>query len=316
MWPLIETVLPVFALMLLGAALRKGGMLDSAMERSLNTLCYWVLLPVFLTWNTATAPALAPADLRGVAAMMATVFALLFLGMALIPLLRLPPLSRGTFLQSCFRANNAYVGVPVIAFALQNQPPDTAARGLGLAAVILTPSVLLYNFLGVLALEWDRRHSSEAHPFQTWLRGTFRNPLVIGCVTGLLWNLLPVPAPALLGRIANPLGAAAFPLALLAIGARITSLPWHHFGKNTAGVILVKNALAIPTAFGLCRLFGVDPLGTLVVMVMSACPTAIASYVLVDQLDGDRDLGAATIAGTTALSVFSLIAALWAAPVY
>lgn len=316
MWTILEIVLPVFVLMILGIALRKGGLLDVPMEKALNTLCYWVLLPVFLTWNTAIAPPLDASALRGVTAMLAVVFLLLFLGLAFTPLLRLPPRSRGTFLQACFRSNNAYVGIPIITFALGETQPDLLAKGLGLAAVILTPSVLLYNFLGVLVLEWDRRHGAEQHPFQTWLRGTFKNPLVVGCLLGLLWNLLPLPTPALLGRIVTPLGTAAFPLALLAIGARIASLPWHHFGKNVLALALIKNAAPIPIAFWTCRVLQVDDLSMLIVLVMSACPTAVASYVLVDQLDGDRDLGAAAIATTTALSVFSLVAALWAATLY
>lgn len=316
MWTILETILPVFALMILGIALRKGGLLDVSMERALNTLCYWVLLPVFLTWNTAIAPAMDLSALRGIAAMLLVVFLLLFLGIAFIFPLRLPARSRGTFLQACFRSNNAYVGIPIITFALSESSPDVLARGLGLAAIILTPSVLLYNFLGVLVLEWDRRHTSESHPFQTWLRGTFRNPLVVGCLLGLLWNFLPLPTPDMIGRVVTPLGTAAFPLALLAIGARIASLPWHHFGKGIAALALVKNVAPIPLAFAVCRLLNVDELSMLIVLVMSACPTAVASYVLVDQLDGDRDLGAAAIAATTALSVFSLVAALWAASLY
>lgn len=312
MWTILETILPVFALMLLGIALRKGGLLDASMEKSLNTLCYWVLLPVFLTWNTATAPPIDPSALRGVSAMLIVVFLLLLLGLLTLLPLRLPPRSRGTFLQACFRSNNAYIGIPIIGFALRDSTPEHLAQGLGLAAVILTPSVLLYNFLGVLVLEWDRRHTTESHPFKTWLNGTFKNPLVAGCLLGLAWNLLALPAPALLGRIVNPLGAAAFPLALLAIGARIASLPVHHFGKGILGTVLVKNAAAVPLAVIVCRLLNTDPLSTLAVTVMSACPTAVASYVLVDQLDGDRDLGAAAIAATTALSLLSLFAALWA----
>jgi predicted permease len=179
--------------------------------------------------------------------------------------------------------------------------------------VILTPSVLLYNLLGVLVLEGDRRHTSEFHPLRTWMRGMFRNPLVIGCLLGLGWNFLRLPTPALLGRIINPLGEAAFPLALLAIGARIAALPWHHFGRGIVGICLIKNVAPIPLAFLVCRLLQVDAISTLVVMVMSACPTAVASYVLVDQLDGDRDLGAAAIAATTLFSILSLSAALWLA---
>jgi len=315
MWTILETIAPVFVLMLAGFALRKSGFLDVSMENAMNKLCYWVLLPVFLTWNTATARSIDASALRGVAAMLAVVFLLLLSGIVLHLLLRLPHRSQGTFLHACFRSNNAYIGLPIIAFALRAMPPEPLTQAMGIAAVILTPSVLLYNLLGVLVLEWDRRHSSEFHPLRTWLRGMVRNPLVIGCVLGLVWNLAALPAPAIVGRIVSPLGNAAFPLALLAIGARIASLPWHHFGRGILGVCLVKNVVTLPLSFWTCRLLNVDEVSTLIVMVMSACPTAVASYVLVDQLDGDRDLSAAAIAATTVLSVFSLFAALWFATV-
>lgn len=309
------TIFPVFGIILLGFGLRKIGFLDPGMETALNKLSYWVCLPLFITWRMAKAPAVNAQALHTTLGLLLVTVAMVLLGLLTGALLRLPHRSRGTFLQAIFRGNLAYVGIPVITFAIAAQGPEAQRAAESLTVLTMTPIVLLYNLMGVMALEWDRRHESTHHPLRVWLRATVRNPLIIACIAGLIWNFARIPTPDLLERMINPLAAAAFPLALLAIGARIASLSWQHAGRGVLGVCLIKNVIALPLALGVCALLGLDGLPRLIVLVLSAVPTAVASYVLVDQLDGDRDLGAATIAATTAMSVLSLSAALWFAGV-
>lgn len=305
------TIFPVFGIIFLGFGLRKIGFLDTAMESALNKLAYWVCLPLFITWRMAKAPAVDARALQTTLGLLTVTVAMVALGLLTAPLLRLPKRSRGTYLQAIFRGNLAYVGIPVITFALAADGPAAQHAGESLAVLTMTPTVLLYNLMGVMALEWDRRHGTDHHPVRVWMRSTLRNPLILACVAGLVWNFSRLPTPELLERMIDPVASAAFPIALLAIGARIAALSWRHAGRGVLGVCLIKNALAIPLALGVCALLGLDELSSLVVLVLSAVPTAVASYVLVDQLDGDRDLGAATIAATTAASILSLAAALW-----
>lgn len=311
MLTILLTILPVFALIFLGVLLRKTGFLDAAMESAANKLAYWVCLPAFIVMRMGLAPRIDLEALRSGAALILVTFAMMVLGIILLLVLRLPRRSRGTFLHAGFRGNLAYIGIPVIIFALGEAPEAEILRAESLAVVTMTPVVLLYNLMGVMVLEWDRRHAHETHPLRAFTRSTLRNPLVIACVVGLVWNLTELPFPGLFERVASPLAAAAFPLALLAIGARIASLPLGHQFRANLGVCLVKNFLPLPMAWFVCEWLGVDPTTRLVVMVLSVVPTAVASYVLVDQLDGDRDLGASAIAATTLASIASLSLALW-----
>ncbi len=310
---IFSTLFPVFGLMLLGGLLRHIGFLDRAMEDAMNRYTYWIALPIFIALGMARAPAMAPPALRGTLALCLCTLALVVAGYLLAALLRLPKRSRGTFVQAGFRGNLAYIGLPVIAFALRDDSEATQKLGNSLAILTMTPTVLLYNLLGVMVLEWDRRHLQASHPLLTWFRSTARNPLIIACLLGGLWNLLKLPVPDLALRSLSPLAATAFPLALLAIGARIRSLPWHQTGRGLFGACLVKNLLGLLFAHLLCRALGVDELTRLIVLVLASTPTAVASFVLVDQLDGDRDLGASTIAGTTLASLLGLATALWLA---
>lgn len=307
---IVQTLLPVFGLILFGGGLRHIGFLDGAMEAALNKFCYWIALPVFIVTKMARAPGIDSGALRGIGVLLAVTLLLMAAGILLARLLRLRPRSRGTFVQAGFRGNLAYVGIPVIAYALSDRAASVQEAGISLAVLIMTPIVLLYNLLAVTALEWDRRHQQSSHPFATTLRSTVRNPLILACIAGLIWNALSAPVPPLLRKMTDPLGATAFPLALTAIGARVRSLPWKQVGRGLLGACLVKNALGLGFAWSICRVFPVDDLTRLVVYILSATPSAVAAYVLVDQLDGDRDLAASAIAGTTAAAVPGLAAAL------
>jgi predicted permease len=307
---IVQTLLPVFGLILLGVVLRHVGFLDQAMEQSLNKFCYWIALPVFIVTKMAQAPGIDPGAARTIAALIAVTLLLAGAGVGVARLLRLPPRSRGTFVQAGFRGNLAYVGIPVIAYALSGRSESAVEAGVSLAVLTMTPAVLLYNLLAVAALEWDRRHDHASHPFATTLRSTLHNPLVLACLAGLVWNAASLPVPPLLRKMTDPLGATAFPLALAAIGARLRGLPWKQAGRGLLGACLVKNALGLAFAWAICRVFPMDDTARLVVYVLSATPSAVAAYVLVDQLDGDRDLAASAIAGTTVAAIPGLAAAL------
>lgn len=307
---ILQTLVPVFGLILAGGLLRHAGFLDAAMEQAFNKFCYWIALPVFIVTKVAEAPGIESSAFRGIAAMLLVTAGLFLGGNLLARLMRLPKRSTGTFTQAGFRGNLAYVGIPVIGFALSGQSPEVRMQGEFLAVLIMTPVVLVYNLLAVMVLEWDRRHEQSTHPLGTWVRSTLRNPLILACVAGLIWNAGGLPVPGELRNVTDPVGSTAFPLALMAIGARIRSLNAGHAGRGLAGACLVKNALGLGLAFVACRILDLEGVPALVVMVLASTPTAVATFVLVDQLDGDRDLAAASIAGTTLCSILSLSGAL------
>ncbi|MDA3873897.1 MAG: AEC family transporter [Kiritimatiellae bacterium] len=310
MMSLALILFPVFGLMMLGSLLRHLSFLDTGMEAAFNRFCYYVALPVFIVLKVARSPGITPHALTSAAALLLVTFGLLLAGYLFCMIFKINKRSRGTFVQTGFRGNLAYIGIPVIAYALGDQTPELRQQAETLAILTMAPTVLVYNLLGVMVLEWDRRHETTGHPINAWLSSTLRNPLIIACVAGLIWNLTSLPVPEVLLQIGTPLGSTAFPLALLAIGARIYSLPWKHIGPAAIGVSLTKNGLGLLLGWLVTLLFQLEGINQLVILILSSCPTAVATYVLVDQLDGDRDLAASAIAATTIGSLFGLAGAL------
>src|SRR5690606_6742913 len=74
---------------------------------------------------------------------------------------------------------------------------------------------------------------------------------------------------------------------------------------------VVKNGIGLLLGLAVSQVFHLEGIPRLVLLVLSVCRTAVASYVLVDQLTGDRDLAASSIATTTFGSSFALAAARW-----
>jgi len=312
---LLQTLTPVFFLIATGVFLRHIRFLDANMESALNRLAYWVALPLFITIKMAQAPIPKAETLQVCLASLLITVLMIVAAYVVAALFRFKGRGRGALVHVAFRGNIAYVGLPVIAFALRNEPQEIQLEAQSLAILIMTPLVLFYNLLAVMVLEWERRHEQESHPVATWLKASSRNPLILASVLGLilnvLLNLFHVSVPKLIGDCITPLGSTAFPLALLAIGARIRSLSLAKAGPQVLVACLLKNLIGVLVGWGCIVLMGLEGLGALVLLVFSATPTAVASYVLVDQLDGDRDLTAAAIAGTTLMSLLSLSAGLW-----
>jgi len=310
MMRLIEILFPVFGLLFLGGFLRQIDFVDQKMETSLNRFCYFIALPVFIVHQVATAPLLDAQTLETGIGIQAVSISLWILAMLTASLFGVSARSRGTFSQSCIRGNLAFVGLPVLAYALSDRSIEEQNLTSAEAVLAMGGVVFLYNILGVLSLEWDRRHEKGGNPWVRCILSSMQNPLLIACFVGLVWNISELPMPQPLSRMASPVGATAFPLALIAIGARIRGLKLHDFGLPILGAALLKNAASVGLGVLVAHLLGIEGNSRLILLVLCATPTAVATYVLVDQLDGDRSLAASAIAISTVASVFSLSAAL------
>ena len=134
------------------------------------------------------------------------------------------------------------------------------------------------------------------------------NPLLVACVVGVLISLSGFALPGPINRTLGELGNFALPLALLCVGGKIAAT------KLRGNIRLPLLASAIKLAVGpvvgwfAAGWLGVGRIETAVALIMLACPTAVASYVLTEQLGGDSALSAGAVVVSTILSIASLAA--------
>ena len=288
-------LLPDFALILLGVAIRRWMHLGDHFWSGVEKLVYFILFPALLI-NAIIKTRL---DLASAMPLLGTAFAAMAAGMLLgiLPRLfsQLPALTYASMFQCAYRFNS-YIALAVAGMLFGS--PGIATMGL-----IVGAAVPIANLVSVWMLA---RHGEVG----LW-REVARNPLIWGTAAGFLLNLLgfvpPAPLQAFLGRLAD----ASIALGLITVGAalRLESTPGvRGFSFWLLGVKLI----ALPLVAQLVGAqLGLSGLNYQVVVLFAAMPTASSAYILAMRMGGDGRSVAWLISATTLGSMLTL--PLWAA---
>lgn len=288
-------LLPDFALILLGAAIRRWMALGEHFWLGLEKLVYFVLFPALLI-NALLRTRL---DLAAALPLLATAYLAMIGGMALglVPRLlsRVPALTFASVFQCGYRFNS-YIGLAAAGLLFGD-------AGIATMGLIVGAAVPLANLASVWMLA---RHGQVGLG-----RELIRNPLILATLTGFLLNLsgLEPPAPllALLGRLAD----ASIALGLIAVGA---ALRLHHVPgvQGVAFWFLAVKLLALPVlALAVGAWLGLSGLNYQVVVLFAALPTASSAYILAVRMGGDGRSVAWLISVSTLASMVTL--PMWAA---
>jgi predicted permease len=295
----LSSILPVCLLMLLGAALRRFHFLPDAFFSQLNRLGFWLLLPDLLFCTILRAPAAAGGDgLKIGAVLCACSVAVTIAAWLATRLMRLPGGSARALMQAAMRGNLAYTALPVVLYAFGEN-----SRAAAIAAFALAPAIPFYNFWAVLILTSgaDAPGTPRLRRLLHAAAAVFRNPLIIGCLLGLIAQRSGIRLPEGVFNALNTLGQAALPCALLALGAGLTGESMRRsFRPALAGTVL--KLLAMPAiGYGLMCATGFGSELRLIALLFLASPCAVTSYVMADQMGADKDLAASAIALSTLL---------------
>jgi len=308
--PVVETLAPLILLIALGAGLAHIRFLGAEFMADLNKLAFWIALPALLFTSAAHASEPGSQTWLLLGVMLAVTLLISLLGWLASLLLRVPTHTRGTLVQSAFRGNLAYIGIPVLAYHFATIEAHGSKKALATAVVVMVLLMATYNVLAVIVLQWSH-HASAGADWRKLARSILTNPLLLAGLLGLLLPLLHITLPSFVDRTLQALGNAAVPIALLCIGGSlaITSLEGRISWIVTAALLKVA---ALPVlAYLLGRLAGLGPDEMRIALVLAACPTAAASFVMARQMGGDPSLASGSIVLSTILSGASLAAILW-----
>jgi predicted permease len=302
---ILETLAPLVLLIVLGAGLAHIKFLGREFMADLNKLAFWIALPalLFTSASHASEPGGQTGLLLGV--LLAATFLIIGAAWAVSFLLRLPGSARGTLMQSAFRGNLAYIGIPVLAYSLGGDE-----RAMATAVIVMVLLMATYNVLAVIVLQQPNQHTGGADLTRV-LKGIATNPLMLAGLLGLAFPFAGIVLPGFVNRALDSLGAAAVPIALLCIGGSLAITPLRGRRSWIIAAALLKVAVLPFLAYGLGRVAGLGPGELRIAMVLAACPTAAASFVMAKQMGGDEALASGSIALSTVLSALSLAAALW-----
>jgi len=298
-----NSLMPVFLLIALGKLLRQKRF-SSDLFSDLNHITYWIALPALLFVKISQASFGGDGAVR----ISGIVLTATFIGIAIsyfaAHLLRLPSQAKGAFVQGCGRANNAFIGLPVILYALAEAHPEIEA----VATLSLAPAIIFYNIFSVVVLV---SHSGQRlggrETARLFAKQLSTNPLIIACVLGLIVQLSGFHLPVVASRTLSALGKIALPLALLSVGASINFAQLRGTAKTSVIAASIKVFIFPLVGYFVALVWpGVTPPERVAALIFLACPTAVASYVLADIFGSDKELAGRIIVISTLLSAVSL----------
>jgi predicted permease len=301
MTDVLAGLIPVFAIIALGTALKQVAILDEAGWRAVERLTYFILFPCFLFG------AIAFADFGGAPiGRLSLILAIAMLAMASLTFACRPALSLdGPGFTSLFQGSvrwNSYVALGAIT-AILGKP------GLALIAVAIAVMVPLANTLCVMVL---MRYASHHRASPAMLAGQVaRNPLIVACAAGVAAQLVGLTVPETLATGIDLVGKAALPLGLLAVGASLD------FGDLRARIMPLVAAstlklLVMPLLVaGLAAVMGVTGPAMVAALICAAVPGAPSSFILARQLGGDAPLMAGITTVQTVAALITMPLMLW-----
>ncbi|MFP4037368.1 MAG: AEC family transporter [Desulfobacteraceae bacterium] len=300
---IINTIVPVFLVILLGHALRRLGFLPGSLTAPLNRLVYYVAIPAMIFDSIAGASFELHFRLSVLLGTLGPVLAVFCAAGAVGGILGFPRQERGTFVQNAAHGNLGYIGFAVSFYFLGED-------GLTRATIIAGFLILMQNLLSVIALQaFSPRRHDQRPGLKGLAAGVVGNPVVLSSMAGIAFNLSGLSLPRILGRALEIISGMALPLALLVIGAGLSfELIRTHLRfvvPSAALKLFVLPGLGLLTYW----LLGLDNSDFLPGLILLAAPTATVSYVMAAELGGSESQAGAAVSMSTLLS--SLTYTLW-----
>lgn len=279
---MVMALFPLIILIAMGYAFKRVQFLTDEFWRGAEKLNYLILFPVLLFNNLAYIKL----ELATFAQMLVALFIVIIMSTLTLwivkALFHIPIARFGVYVQSHIRFNT-YMGLSIISLLF-------GAQGMQMFAMIIALTIPLVNVISVLAF-------SQGQGLKTTqiLLSLIKNPLILGCVVGIVFNLLQLSLFSGVEQLFKILASMSLPLGLISVGAALQFAELKHdYSRlllNTLGRLLLMPCLA----YLICYALNLNHFETTILVVFFALPTASASYILTRYFQGDSQLMAGII---------------------
>ncbi|MDR1154974.1 MAG: AEC family transporter [Bacteroidales bacterium] len=299
----INAVAPLFILITAGYTARRINFVSDRFLSDASRFVFNFLLPLMLFRNIrgtfhgdfTNAPLIFTA--------VAGIGIVIILSSCMAPLLIKRRGQCGSMIQGIYRSNFLIYGMP-LATGMYGQD---AAHSIAMLMGVMIP---FYNVAAVVILSVFSETRTTRLSLLHLLRDIARNPLIIGCVTGMLFGIFRIEMPVAISKPVSDLSAAASPLALFLMGGEfkfksLNNNLWKVFSVTAARLVLVPLVamlVFIPMGFRTIDLS--------VLLCIFATPAAVSSYIMAGNMGCDGELSGQIVVLTTvgsSLSIFLFV---------
>jgi len=283
-------------LMLTGYVLRAAQIGTKAVFDGINKLIFRVFLPVLLFYNIYKTDKNAVFDGKLILFCTLGILTVFFIGYFAVRKCTQENARRGVMLQGFFRSNVAFLGIPLVGYIC-------GGDAIGVASLTVSVVVPLVNILAVVCLERFRHGKPKV---LVLLRRIVTNPLVIGCVIGLLFSMLDLHLPTVLETAVSDAAKIATPLAMIVLGASFTFSGLQGYAKDVFITVSAKLIIIPLAAVMIAALLGFRNEGLVCILCTFGTPVAVASFSMAQQMDGDEMLASHVVVVSSAFCILTL----------
>ena len=293
----LEITGPICLLLFLGWLLNRIKFIDEQFIDTASKLVFNVTLPSLLFLNIIKSDRNAEIDFSWIAYSLFANVVFFLLAILLTKLFVKNSDDHGVIVQGAFRGNLAIIGLAYVA----NVYTDS---GLALAAVYVAFHVILYNILSVFILTPKQGKVTPAM-LLSLVKAIGKNPLIIGILLGVLFLLLAIPVPGVMIHAGQYFADMSLPIALLCTGGSLHLKALHTDRFSTCFASILKIIAAPLLITGGAYFLGFRGVELGLTFLMTATPTAAASYVMARAMGANANLAANVIALTTVASLIT-----------
>jgi len=296
-------ILPLMLIIIAGNLLYRHNFFKDSDVNCLTRFLYWIVLPAFLFRNCyLSGSQIFDNGNLFYASTSAYLVTAVAAWLVSAKLLRRGRDHSAASIMASIRANNLYVGFPVIQMALG----ETAASQ---ASVCIATIIMSFNTISIAATELALNGKFSLGSFKKTVSKLMLNPLILACIAGILFSLLHLPVPIPLMHTLTMLGNAATAIALIALGASLNfdsiGNIMHLFSETWCDNIL---RFVLAPAIMLCalKIFPISVLMTKITLLLTCMPAAVNCFVLAKGMDMDEKYMASVVASTTVVSALAI----------
>ena len=209
--------------------------------------------------------------------------------LAMLAFVTLARLDRQTYLAPMIFGNTGNLGLPLALFAF-------GTLGLNYAIVVFALSAILTFSFGL----WLVAGSNAGA-----IGKVGKEPMVWAAVLGGIFLWRGWETPTFLTNALDLIGQMGIPLMLITLGVAVARL---NVGGavRAVGLTLVKLAICAPIAWATAAVFGLDDTALGILVLQSATPVAVTSYLLAEKYGADAE----SVAGLVVISTLTAVGSL------
>jgi len=300
----LQIVLPIFALIAMGAIAGAVGLVSDRAADGLSEFVFVIAIPILLfrTLATAPAPEAQPwgywgAYFGALAAVWMLTAAMARRGFGLAGP-EVPILSFTTV-----QANTVFIGIPLILQVYGEA---------GATPMFLLIAIHLPVTMTVATLLVERAAGGSGDPIHAMLRKLLLHPILVGIMAGVAWRLTGLPLPAFAAASTKLMADAAAPAALFALGMTLKRYGLGAPPRLVAAVAVLKLGVQPGIVYLLAfHLLPMPPVWAAVAVLFAACPCGVNGYLLASRYGVGVALSSSAVAATTGLAVLTTTGWVW-----